>query len=120
MMSMSKMKLKKNSRWGKLLAGIGIATVLSEVVLRLVSMAYHKEYELDHWVIAIGAVIGFAGFWSIDDEKTKAATEVVTKLLPHFGRRSTDAVAVPTAETTILAKHIPTEYTKPSEEKPEG
>lgn len=91
---------------GKIMVGIGIATVLSEVILRIVSVSTGKQYELDHWVIAVGSVIGFAGFWSINSTKTKEAVEVVTGFVPKFGRRATDPVAIPDAETKVKA--IPT------------
>lgn len=101
-------KVTKNGYGGKILAGIGVATVLSEVVLRIVSVITGKQYELDHLVIAIGAVIGFVGFWSIDSGKTKAAAEILTNILPRFGRRGTDPIAVPETETVVKA--VPTEH----------
>lgn len=104
------MTIERRSLAGKVMAGIGVAVLLSEVVLHIMSWYLRRDYELNHVVLVIGVLIGFAGFWTIDSKKTKDGVDTVRDLVPRFGNRSTDAIAVPGVETKTTA--IPVEEKK--------
>lgn len=98
---------------GKIMAGIGVLTLLSEVILRIAAYIRKDDtFELDHWVLAIGALIGFVGFYVLDSKKTKEATEVITGMV-KFGRRRTDAVAVPETLTVSIPQRVTDEMKTP-------
>lgn len=94
---------------GKFCAVIGLLIVVAEVGLHFLSWYLGKDYEMNHFVVAIGAVLGFWGFWTMDPKKTEDGAHVLSDLIPGaklFGRRKSDAVAVPEVTTVITAKPV--------------
>lgn len=90
--------------WWGLLAALGVSVVLTEVVLHVLgSIEMIPKYEVNHTVLIIAVVCGFVGLYQMDPKGTREMVSVVTPFLPRFGRRSTDAVAVPEAETKVTA-----------------
>lgn len=94
---------------GKFMAVIGVMIVVAEIALHFISWYMERDYEMDHMVVIIGAVIGFVGFWTLDPKETREGAAVLRDLIPRFGRRSSDAVAVPEVKTEIVAKPVPEE-----------
>jgi hypothetical protein len=92
---------------GKLMATVGILVVLGELSLHFISWYVGTDYELNHFVVVVGAVIGFVGFWTVDPKQTRAGSLVLRDLIPRFGRRASDAVSIPKAETVIIAEPVP-------------
>lgn len=101
-----------------LLAGIGVAVVLLDITLRVISWWTKRPYDLDHNILIPGIVLGFVGFWMIDKKSTKEALEAATEAIPRFGRRKTDASAVPDTITHIVP--IPVDVAIAEEKKPNG
>lgn len=103
---------------GRALAALGVLVVLAEVILHFVSWYFSREYELNHGIVLVGAVIGFVGFYMLDPMSAQGGAGVIVdsatriiQSLPRFGRRSTDAVAVPGSTTAVVA--LPTEPPAP-------
>lgn len=97
---------------GKFMAVIGVLIVIAEIALHFISWYLERDYEMDHMVVIIGAVIGFVGFWTLDPKETKEGAAVLKDLwpsLPRFGRRKSDAIAVPEVKTEITAVPVPKE-----------
>jgi hypothetical protein len=97
-----------------LLAVIGVLVILIEIALHVWAVFTGQEYELNHWVLITGALMGFAGCFGLDPKRSGAGFKLVvdgsTKILekvPRFGRRSTDAIAVPSSETKVTAVPSP-------------
>lgn len=104
-----------------LLAVTGVLVILIEIALHVWAVFTGQQYELNHWVLITGALMGFAGCFGLDPKRSGAGFKLVvdgsTKILekvPRFGRRSTDAVAVPTSETKVTAVPAPTPPTVPT------
>lgn len=92
----------------KLLAAAGILVILAEVMLHFIAWTTGVAYELNEGVIIVGALLGFAGFWKLDPEATKGGVAVVGQFVPRFGRRKSDAIAVPGVKTEVIAEPPPT------------
>lgn len=99
--------------WGGIvLAAIGVLAVVGELVLHVAGAISPKfNYEINELVLGVSVLFGFVGFWMIDPKQTKEGGAVLVewgaKFIPKFGRRSTDAVAIPKVETTTTAQSIP-------------
>lgn len=96
-------KITEHGLAGKFLASIGLLVILGELALHFIAYLTDVKYELNEAVILIGALLGFVGFWIIDPKKTKDGATVIGDFVPRFGRRKTDPVAIPLAETTVAA-----------------
>lgn len=108
------MKLTARGLGGRFLAAIGVLVVLGEVALHFASWYFEKAYEMNHGVLLVGAVVGFVGFYMLDPKAAEGgagflvgAGERIAKALPRFGRRASDAIAVPNVETLTTAIPVP-------------
>jgi hypothetical protein len=87
------------------MATIGMIVILIEIGLHVYSAITHTHYEMDHWALLIGTVIGFWGFaWSDTKTAEGAATVVVGSAgqiirAVRGGRRSTDTPVVVPVKT---------------------
>jgi hypothetical protein len=91
---------------GKFFAAVGLLIVVGEIALHFIAWATGVRYEMDEVVILTGALVGFAGFWMLDSKGTKDAAETIGALVPRFGRRKSDAVAVPNVRTEVIAEPV--------------
>ena len=96
------------------LATIGAAIWLLAVGLHLAGSFTGHIYEIDHTVLLVGGIFGFVGFFGMDSKRATAGATVIVdgtvrilSVLPRFGRRSTDALAVPSTTTVTDAVPIP-------------
>lgn len=87
-------------------AAIGALILLTEVGLHIASTITDREFELNHGILLIGILFGFVGFYGLDPKRARDGagfavdqTVKVINALPRFGRRKSDAVAVPGIET---------------------
>lgn len=86
------------------MAILGVLVILAEIGLHIAAaISPTFSYELNHVVLIAGAIIGFWGLFQVEPKGAKEIAGIIADVLPKFGRRSTDAVAVPEAETTVKA-----------------
>lgn len=115
------MTARAHSITGIIMAIIGVLILLVEIGLHIWAVFTHQEYDLNHWVLIVGMVFGFVGFYIQDPKKTSEGATVlvqngveILKNLPlRLGRRSTDAVVVPDPDptTTVVVTTPPPEDT---------
>jgi hypothetical protein len=103
-------RLNKHRPWtGYLLAGIGVAVLLSEVSLHYYGYFHHTEYTLNHPVLYVGLVIGFVGFYMINPKGAESGTNILSRTViglievVRTGKRAEDVKVEVTAtrETPI-------------------
>lgn len=113
-----------------LFMGIGLITVLSQVALNVYTALLRLKtptvpsYEVNHWVLSIGALLGFVGFGIFNlDGAIRGGTFVsdvaldfvslvrTGKIADRAGRRATDPLVVPSSTTPAAP---------PSSEKHDG
>ena len=94
-----------------ILAGIGLSLFLAAAVIELSGVILDRPYEVPHSVFFAAIVLGFVGFSGLDPVRTERGTGFLVRsgvtilnALPRFGRRSTDAIAVPKVETKTTAE----------------
>lgn len=99
----------------KLLAGLGVLLGLVGIGVDIYGAVTSTTIEVPHTVYWGAILFGFVGFFGLNPDSAERganiATNTVTRVLnalpvPRFGRRSTDAVAVPKVETTVTAEPI--------------
>lgn len=97
-----------------IMAGIGLVILVACAVVEVAGVITGKGWEIPHTVFYVGLVVGFVGFYGRDPKRAKDGGEfVVTSAvrilgaLPRFGRRASDAVAIPGVETKVTA--VPTQ-----------
>jgi hypothetical protein len=103
-------KLSQHPKAGYTLATLGVLVVVAEIALHIYGYFSKNPYELNHAVLLFGVILGFVGFYIIDPRKAedgggflvRSGVDII-KALPRFGRRSTDAVAIPDAKTEVKA-----------------
>lgn len=95
------------------LAVVAALVWLIAIVLHFVGFFTGHTYEFDADLLIISGILGFVGFYGLDSSRAKdGGAFIVTqgirvlREMPKFGRRATDASAVPNVETTVTA--VPT------------
>lgn len=102
------------------LAVIGVVIWLVAIGLHLAGIFTGHTYEIDRTVLIIGGLFGFVGFYGLDPRHAKdggafiveQGVKVLGAIKPRFGRRASDAIAVPNVTTTTTA--VPTAQIDPT------
>lgn len=97
------------------LASIGALVLLSEIALHIAGSFTGRTYEIDHGVVFLGMLFGFVGFYGLDSKRAIAggafivdsSVKIMNAFPVKFGRRSTDAVAIPTGTPIVPAAPPP-------------
>lgn len=95
------MKLKhQHPVVGYILATVGVLFILVEAGLHTYGYFSNNKYEIDRWVLLIGAVIGFVGFWMINSTSTTNGLQVLSGAVigiirvVRTGKRDSDVAVV--------------------------
>lgn len=97
------------------LASVGALVLLTEVALHIAGSFTGRTYEIDHGVVFLGMLFGFVGFYGLDSKRAIAggtfiidsSVKIMNAFPVKFGRRSTDAVAIPTGTPIVPAAPPP-------------